>query len=224
MGFKASIEVHFVSAPRPPTHLGAQLGDGPHSPVGWRADRSTAGLYGSQDAKSSRTKPPGTGPRGRQPPRHPPPKGPLTQRARNTGRRTSPRCGRAGARPAATGPPPPATDQQLTTVNRRYAADDDGTTAAKREPPRTQTAPAPGGNPPHTRRQAPLTPVSQCRTRRRLTSRFPACEADTGHPAEPQIGAKDVFWRAAKTDPARQPPQRPDIRSPVFGPKARLDQ
>ena len=119
MGFKASIEVHFISAPRPPTHLGAQLGDGPHSPVGWRADRSTAGLYGSQDAKSSRTKPPGTGPRGRQPARHPPLKGPQTLRARNAGRRTSPRWGRAGSRPAATGPPPPATDQQLTTVNRR---------------------------------------------------------------------------------------------------------
>ena len=42
------------SAPRPPTHHGAQLGDGPHSPVGWWAARSTAGLYGARDAKSSR--------------------------------------------------------------------------------------------------------------------------------------------------------------------------
>ena len=58
------------SAPRPPTHHGAQLGDGPHSPVGWWAARSTAGLYGARDAKSSRTRSPGTGPRGQQPPCH----------------------------------------------------------------------------------------------------------------------------------------------------------
>ena len=58
------------SAPRPPTHHGAQLGDGPHSPVGWWAARSTAGLYGARDAKSSRTRSPGTGPRGQPPPCH----------------------------------------------------------------------------------------------------------------------------------------------------------
>ena len=56
--------------PRFPTHPGAQLGDGLHSPVGWWAARITAGLYGSQNAKSSRTKPPDTRPRGQPPPRN----------------------------------------------------------------------------------------------------------------------------------------------------------
>ena len=58
------------SAPRLPTHPGAQLGDGPHSPEGWWAARNTAGLYGARSAKSSRTRSPGAGPRGQQPPRH----------------------------------------------------------------------------------------------------------------------------------------------------------
>ena len=48
--------------PRSPT------GGRPHSPVGWWSARSTAGLYGGRDAKSSKTKPPGTGPREPRPP------------------------------------------------------------------------------------------------------------------------------------------------------------
>ena len=66
----AMVSEQEISASRAPTHLGAQLGDGPHSPVGWWAARSTARLYGARVAKSSRTRSPGAGPRGQQPPRH----------------------------------------------------------------------------------------------------------------------------------------------------------
>ena len=105
--------------PRFPTHPGAQLGDGPHSPVGWWAARITAGLYGSQNAKSSRTKPPDTRPRGQ----------PKSLKF------VAPKSRRTG----------PILWIEI---------------SERRETPRwrNQTTPVPGGNPPHTRRPAPLTP------------------------------------------------------------------
>ena len=124
--------------------------------------------------------------------------------------------------PAAEGPPDPTRSEyreaHIPALGKgRHAAGGDGpATAGHRsaagysQPPissrrrrahRRQTRAAPNTDGPCTRRQppaypspSPLDPNEPVPHEATPDRRFPACEADTGHPADPQTGAKDVFW------------------------------